>query len=392
MKKIFGLFLIAALVSSCETNSSEEVASQNAVISADNYIALGDANSAGYMNGGLYRKGQEVSFPSLLAKQLNVKFEQPLFALGQENGTGYLTKVGQEIVSVKNNTAFVNATSLAKYEGNNNNLGIPFLRMSEVAVDYSKSLQLGSKYYPFFERISTNSASKTYLDLVNEAKPTFYTLFLGEQDVLAYATNGGLATTTEISVFSINLRKLLDALVTAKAQGIVANIPDITTFPMLTNFENAKKKLGISSFYILTGNGITRKATSQDFLLTASLKDIIAAGGGATDKTPLKNEWVLDQAEVQMIQTLIRDYNDVLKKETTSRNIPMVDLKTLINEVVIGKNSTTVNQFFSLDNVYPTPRGYALIANEYIKVINQQYKTSYPSGVPLIDVNQYGVE
>jgi hypothetical protein len=40
---------------------------------------------------------------------------------------------------------------------------------------------------------------------------------------------------------------------------------------------------------------------------------------------------------------------------------------------------------FSLDGVHPTPRGYAIIANEMIKAINGKYQAR----IPTVDVTQY---
>lgn len=52
----------------------------------------------------------------------------------------------------------------------------------------------------------------------------------------------------------------------------------------------------------------------------------------------------------------------------------------------IGFNTSYVSGgAFSLDGVHPNPRGYALIANEYIKAINAKYGSS----VPEVDVTRY---
>ena len=40
---------------------------------------------------------------------------------------------------------------------------------------------------------------------------------------------------------------------------------------------------------------------------------------------------------------------------------------------------------FSLDGVHLTGRGYALIANEFLRVINQKYKST----LPMVNVNSY---
>ena len=40
---------------------------------------------------------------------------------------------------------------------------------------------------------------------------------------------------------------------------------------------------------------------------------------------------------------------------------------------------------FSLDGVHPTGRGYAILANEFIKAINAKYSST----LPLVNVNKY---
>ena len=42
-------------------------------------------------------------------------------------------------------------------------------------------------------------------------------------------------------------------------------------------------------------------------------------------------------------------------------------------------------QFFSLDGITPTGRGSALIANEFIKAINEKYQTR----IPQTDANSF---
>src|ERR1700761_9245321 len=62
------------------------------------YIAVGNSLTAGYADGGLYLEGQENSYPSIMAKQMQAVgggvFNQPLFTQGQENGSGYLKLTG----------------------------------------------------------------------------------------------------------------------------------------------------------------------------------------------------------------------------------------------------------------------------------------------------------
>src|SRR5580704_14185948 len=62
------------------------------------YISVGNSLTAGYADGGLYLAGQQNSYPSIIAKQLQSvgggPFNQPLFSADQANGSGYLKLTG----------------------------------------------------------------------------------------------------------------------------------------------------------------------------------------------------------------------------------------------------------------------------------------------------------
>ncbi|MDN3709461.1 hypothetical protein QW060_20905 [Myroides ceti] len=78
----------------------------------------------------------------------------------------------------------------------------------------------------------------------------------------------------------------------------------------------------------------------------------------------------------------------------------MADMNRIMNDLVAGlRNSDgqiyTADYFkgtgnlntvmFSLDGVHPNSRGYAFVANEIIKVINQNYKAR----IPFVNVADY---
>ena len=64
-------------------------------------------------------------------------------------------------------------------------------------------------------------------------------------------------------------------------------------------------------------------------------------------------------------------------------------LKTLNSGITyngINFNATFVTGgAFSLDGVHPNARGYALIANHFLRSIN----TKYASSIPMVDVTKY---
>jgi lysophospholipase L1-like esterase len=88
------------------------------------------------------------------------------------------------------------------------------------------------------------------------------------------------------------------------------------------------------------------------------------------------------------------ELNTIITNTATSKGLAVFDANKFFDGVV--RNSLVSNgvtntaafvagNLFSLDGVHPTPRGYAVIANEMIKSINAYYGASVPS----VDVNNY---
>src|ERR1700722_16431683 len=93
------IFIVAGLIwlSACKPNI-ETIKPSRANVDFSRYISIGNSLTAGYADGGLYLAGQQNSYPSIIAKQLQSVgggvFNQPLFSTEQANGSGYLQLTG----------------------------------------------------------------------------------------------------------------------------------------------------------------------------------------------------------------------------------------------------------------------------------------------------------
>ena len=377
------------------------------------YVSVGGSLAAGFTNGGLYREGQLTSYPNLIALQTGAKFEQPLFSIGQENGSGYFfTKntmaVTPTFEQISDKTAIINASPLtfAKYNSTTtNNLGVAGLRMSDIAKNGLGNAKT-TGFNPFFERIlPTGKEDLSYAEFVKESNPTFFTASIGDFDMLAFAVSGGKTTLTETSIFSLNTQKLFDALVVNKGKGIITNLPNVLDLPFLNfyTFQEIAKIAGISDIYITTGNGIVRVATPDDKILLNAIENVgktNAAGQkkGFSAVFPLSTDEVLDKDEASAVASRLNDFNGILKTEAEKRGIILFDLNNLYTQIK-NKTYTTNNLkfessvmtggFFSLDGINPTPRGSAVIANEIIKLINESFKNSLKTAIPTLDVSKF---
>jgi hypothetical protein len=215
LKNFAGLLVVLVSIVSCEKQTEEPtLVSTSDILIFAKYIAVGGSLTAGYTNGGLYREGQLASYPNLVAQQIGVKFEQALFAVGQENGTGYLattqiiTSPQFDKISDKLAILTTSPLTLAKYSGGViNNYGVAGLRVSDVNnAGFGNAKTQG--FNPFYERIlPVGKEEISYTDFVKESKATFFVASIGEQDLLSYATSGGRSSTTETSSFAINIQK-----------------------------------------------------------------------------------------------------------------------------------------------------------------------------------------
>ena len=266
---------------------------------------------------------------------------------------------------------------------------------------------------PFYERLLTaaEKPTKDYVTYIGQKTPTFFTCWMGNNDVLAYATAGGVVSPTnpfggltDTTRFGIGYRAILTTITkSGTVKGAVANIPNVTSVPYFNTVTvaaivaayQAAISPAITAIYIQPGTGAVRPATSAD-LLTLTTQTYLAAnpGKGASPANPIPSDYVLDAAEITAVTARTTQLNAIIAKTALRFKVPVVDANSFLTRVATsgvvtnGVNNTATfasGNFFGLDGVHPTPRGYAIIANEWIRVINAYYATTIPS----VDANLY---
>ncbi len=429
------------------------------------YVAVGNSLTAGFADNGLYLEGQQNSYPSLLAGQFKQvgggDFVQPLFPAANSDGSGHLKLNGfdatgnPQIVPVAANAAVglgadTKTPLLVRYTGTDNqNLGVPGIRIADITTPgYGLNNPLG--FNPYFERLLPAGNPMPYLSYVQERvttlKPTFFTNWLGNNDVLGYATSGGVAPLTSVDEFSTKYAQVTDVLTAGGAKGLVAYIPSVTNLPLFTTVPVTAVMAGVGAnavpdavkaqltaglsltpaqaatirfgLFIRTGAGAVREANANDLILLparalvgapsttspfpggfgiaiAGLAPQQAAGlAVAAPANALPNGAVLDAAEVSAAVARTTELNAVILSNAIRKNLAVWDSNTFFTGVarsglvINGVSNSTAfitGNLFSLDGVHPTPRGYAVIANEMIKVINVKYNAHIPG----IDATAY---
>lgn len=269
IKNFKWIFLASLAMVSCTQDEVDYTTPEPAEVipsagSADfsRYVALGNSLTAGYSDGALFIAGQNNAYPKLLADQFATvgggEFKTPLM----NDNYGGLLAGGAPIQGVR--LVFNAATStpvplpgatattdiINHLTGPFNNMGVPGAKSFHLlAPGYGNiagvSLGLANPYYV---RFASSPSSKIVEDAVAQ-NPTFFSLWIGNNDVLAYATSGGVGVNrlgnfdpstygsndiTDPNVFANAYSGIVNAMTASGAKGVVANIPYVNTVPFFT--------------------------------------------------------------------------------------------------------------------------------------------------------------
>lgn len=491
-----------------------------------NFVSIGNSLTAGFTDNALFNAGQENSIPNILSQQFaNVgggSFNQPLM----NDNTGGMLAGGNRILEpryVFNGTgpaplesvvgAVTITTDLAVNNptGPFNNMGVSGAKVGHLLYDgYGNISNLGSTANPYFIRMAS-SPSATILGDALSQDPSFFSLWIGNNDVLGYALSGGESDTDADNynpitptngAIGIGFQETYEYIIETladNAQGIVANIPYVTTIPHFTtvpynpldpddsNFGSQITLLNsvfgslnqiftavgatdrIIEFHeddpsavvikdesltdlsstIATGlsnspeftafletlgipavaapsvanlmgaaYGQARQATSDDLLVLSSSSVIGTvntnyynflvsqglsaelAGTFAVEGITyaMDDKWVLIPSEQDEIKTATDAFNQIISNAASTYSLAFVDANILMQELTNGtfvsgnfnpSSELVMGGVFSLDGVHPNSRGYALIANEFMKRIDETYESNFEASGNLVDIGDY---
>ena len=462
MKKAFVIFGLSCLFAACKPGVNVTTIPPTAgQADFSNYLAVGNSLTSGFSDYSLTVSGQLNSYPERLFEQFQLipgtkggsksYFVQPL--LHSDHGypsaklvLGYTYNpcAGDSELGPINYPNFVqDPVDAQRYtwpnsdynNGQINNIGVPGIRIADYYVQgYGSLNSYAARFY--------NSQSATYTPFdelgyrVRNLHPSFFTMWLGANDVLGYATNGGkgigdgsavpafgnLYNTYDITpsnVFYTAYDSAVRVISGTAAYGALINIPDVTSLPffnvipsngfVITRQTQADSlnafwrpvdtniifHVGANQYVVMTHNNIVRQSVPGELILmTAPFNHASCASMDSLGTyTPISSIYVLTTEELQLVRNATNAFNTFIYNESLKYHLAYVDMNKFMTTISSGMVFNGINYSttyvsggaFSLDGVHLTQRGYALVANQIISTVNSYYKST----IPAIDVNKY---
>lgn len=221
---------------------------------------------------------------------------------------------------------------------------------------------------------------QSQIEAAESSPPAFIVCWIGNNDILKTTTAYGkmdVSQLTPVSEFEKDYKELVDRLgKLAHDHGtkiVFGNLPDATDIGFLVDRAEAEKFLG---FPVNLPDG------SYTSLLGMILMQI-----AENDKLVKDPAFVLDASEIAQIQNQILTFNSIIKTQASRIKMPVVDIFTLYKGITenppviagIPLTKSFLGGLFSLDGIHPSNIGHALLANEFIRIMNQAFHLKIPS-------------
>jgi len=204
------------------------------------YVALGDSFAAGFSDGALFAEAQKTAYPNILATQFALVGGGEFTTPWMSDNIGGFSSGGYQIPQFGPRLYFDNSTKKpapvsgisgtdisAHLTGQFSNLGVPGAKSYHLLFDGYAAAN------PYFGRFASGPSATVLGDALAQS-PTFFSLWIGGNDELGYATAGGDASVnplTPTNIFDQSYNLLMSQLTAGGRKGVIANLPYVTTLP-----------------------------------------------------------------------------------------------------------------------------------------------------------------
>lgn len=364
------------------------------------YVAIGNSITAGFQSNGINDSTQRQSFAVLLARSMGTRFAYPALSMPgcpppiADTQTGAL--VGGATAPPCALRIETSVTDVL------NNVAVPGARVLDPA---SRSTVASNALTTFV----LGGLSQVERALI--ARPTFATVWIGNNDILTAGLSGILVPTPALGQNGIistqaQFETSYDALIaqlTAGAPGIkgvligvaqVGNLPSLSAGGLIASSLAIQAGLAAAAGrpVLVLPNCVGSSALVNVPQLIRAIRAgthpaVVACGTGLPGvPAPVGDIFVLDAAEQTTLAATINGYNSYIQAKADGIGFAYYDPNVLFaakratGEIPpfpnLASPTATFGELISLDGVHPSGAGHVLIANELLGVINAEYGTT----------------
>lgn len=315
--------------------------------------ALGDSLSEGEQSADANRETQPVGYASLIALQMRGSFPLPLISIspvGVAGSTFLRHRIHPDVISA--------------------DLGVSGATVSDTL---ATSAQPGTNN-EYDLVLSPRNTTEIGAAVASPAPLILY--WAGTDDVIRAILSFDKLDGSQITPATTFRANFTRAMAKLKALGrpvVVGNIPDVTQIAFLMDRRTLAQYAG-SDFGLAEGSYTT--------LITALLLRL-----HLEDTSILQNgDYTLDPTEIAHIRQSVSSFNAIIADAAGRAGFPVVDVHAYFEDFVAHPpaygGATLSNRYlggmFSLDGIHPSDISYALLANDFIRVIDSRYGRSIP--------------
>jgi len=399
-----GALALGALLAlaACDNNTNDVVVPRPANPIFLSYVALGNSITAGFQSDGINDSTQKQSYALLLAKAMGTRYAYPGLTMPgcRPPIANFVTQARVTTATSGPTTAnscfFRTAISITDAL---NNVAVPGIQSADPS-QQTPPAQAGNP----LEQIILGGKSMVQRAL--DVHPTFATVWVGNNDVLAPAI-AGLAPppfapqATPVTTFVQNYAKMINELVAGAPglRGVLIGVVQVANAPVMITSQAFRNAQFVGALSVAAGQQLMVDFTTCTptnlsligFPIIAQIKAKVLPPIIACAKTPtppLGDLFVLDFAEQAQVKALIDGYNGYIKAKADSIGFGYYDPNTTLARLAtqdpvlathvpdLANLAAPFGQFVSLDGIHPTAAAHIQIANDLITVINAKYGTA----------------
>lgn len=369
------------------------------------YVAIGNSITAGFQSNGINDSTQRLSYARLLAGRMGTQYHYASF-----QGRGCFPPIANGLTGALVGTGSISTTcdlrGLGSVTDVLNNVAVPGARV----LDPTSTSTVASNPLTTFIL-----GGKTQVQKALEAKPTFVTIWIGNNDVLNAGLSGLLTPTAGLSPGIVSTLAQFQTSYDLMISQLLAGAPGLrgVLIPVVQVSGVASLSTGA---VVVTQNATINAATGRTVVIDANcvastslinvpqivlnirlgahsprISCLPQTGTPAGPVTPfsgatLGDVFVLDPTEQTTLSAAITAYNSYIQTKATAINFAFYDVNALLTAQRaagnvpafpnFGSTTATYGPLFSLDAVHPSSSAHQLFSNDLITAINAKYGTT----------------